>query len=88
MEDENDREEPPVTSIEDYKSEEQKKYEERPFLTRLEDRAIAYLYSLIERPAESPRFWIMTTLGMVAALVGPMILISLFFLGRDLGYFE
>jgi len=83
MEDENDREESTVTKIEDHKKDEQ-----RPFLTRLEDRAIAFLYSLIERPADSPRFWIVTTLGMVAVMVGPIILISLFFLGRDLGYFE
>jgi hypothetical protein len=57
-------------------------------LARFEDYAIRVLYSFIERPADDWRFWVKITSAMVLALVGPMIAISLFFLGRDLGFFE
>jgi hypothetical protein len=57
-------------------------------LARLEDYAIEVLYSFIERPADDWRFWVKITGAMVIALVGPMIAIILFFLGRDLGYFS
>ncbi len=83
MEEEKDSQEPTVASLDDYKKENQKSK-----LARLEDHAIKMLYALIERPADSKWFWIVTTVGMFAALVGPAVLIGLYFLGRDLGYFE
>ena len=83
MEDEEDTQESTPTSLEDHV-----KARRRPALLRLEDRAIQFLYSLIERPADSPRFWIMTSVGMFVALVGPMIAIAVYFYGRDHGYFN
>lgn len=59
-----------------------------PLLSRLEARATRFLWSLLERDASTPGFWIKTTLGMLLVTAGPAILIGLFFLGRDLGYFE
>ncbi|MBW2289413.1 MAG: hypothetical protein JRG90_16525 [Deltaproteobacteria bacterium] len=67
---------------------EDEKNSRKTALARLEDYAIEILYSFIERPAEDWRFWAKITGVMVIALVGPMIAISLFFLGRDLGYFN
>ncbi len=83
MEDEEGTQEPTPTNIEDHVKSRQK-----PPLARLEDSAIRFLYSLIERPADSPRFWIATGVGMFACLVGPMIAIAIYFFGREHGFFE
>ena len=80
--DERDGSKPAVAELEEYK-----KSQRKSALARLEDRAIDFLYSLIERPADNPRFWIVTAVGMLLVLAGPMIAISLFFLGRDYGFF-
>ncbi len=57
-------------------------------LGRLEDRAIKMLWSFVERDASTPGFWIKITVVMFLTTAGPMIAIWLFFLGRDLGFFE
>ena len=57
-------------------------------LGRLEDYAIGVLYSFIERDASNWRFWIKVTVAMFLVTAGPAILIGLYFLGHDLGYFE
>ncbi len=60
----------------------------KPALARLEEYAIGVLYSFIERPADNWRFWVKTTVAMFIVTAGPAILIYLFFLGRDLGFFD
>lgn len=67
---------------------EDEKVERKSALARLEKYAIGVLYSFIERPADNWRFWVKITVVMFLVTAGPAILISLFFLGRDLGYFE
>ncbi len=57
-------------------------------LQKLEERGIQMLWSLIERDASTPSFWIKATVGMFVVTAGPMVAIWLFFLGRDLGIFE
>jgi hypothetical protein len=57
-------------------------------LGRLEERAINFLYLFVERDAGNWRFWVKITVTMFFVTAGPAILIGLFFLGRDLGYFE
>lgn len=57
-------------------------------LAKLEERAIKGLFALIERDGGDRKFWVRTAVGMFLVTAGPMILISLFFLGRELGYFE
>ena len=64
------------------------KDERKPVLARLEEYAIGVLYSFIERPADDWRFWVKITVVMFLVTAGPAIAIYLFFLGRDLGYFE
>jgi hypothetical protein len=63
---------------------------ERPksSLARLEEYAIGVLYSFIERPADNWQFWVKITVVMFLVTAGPAIVISLFFLGRDLGFFD
>ena len=60
----------------------------KPTLAKLEERALRVLYSLIERDAQSWGFWIKITAVMFVVTAGPAIAISLFFLGRDLGFFN
>jgi hypothetical protein len=57
-------------------------------LARLEDYAIGVLWSFVERDASNWRFWVKITVTMYLITAGPAIAISLFFLGRDLGYFN
>ncbi len=70
MEDEKDTREPTQTGFED-----QEKASRKTSLARLEGNAIKFLYSLIERPADSPWFWVATAVGMFLVLAGPMIAI-------------
>ena len=60
----------------------------KPTLAKLEDYGVRVLYSFIERPADNWQFWVKTTVAMFLVTAGPAILIYLFFLGRDLGFFE
>lgn len=60
----------------------------RSRLLRLEDRAMRVLWSFVERDASTPWFWIKVTVVMFLVTAGPMVAIWLFFLGRELGYFE
>jgi hypothetical protein len=60
----------------------------RSTLAKLEDSAIDFLYTFIERPAGNWRFWVKITVVMFTVTAGPAILIALFFLGRDLGFFQ
>ncbi len=82
MDDEKDIRPNEPTSLEDHV-----KAQQKSFLLRLEDRAIDFLYSLVERPADNPRFWIATGVGMIVVLAGPAVAIALFFFGRERGFF-
>ncbi|HJO23798.1 MAG: hypothetical protein GY772_09070 [bacterium] len=64
------------------------KSQRRPFLLRLEDRGIRMLWSFVERDAGTWRFWVKVTVVMLIMNTALPIAIYLFFLGRDLGYFE
>ena len=57
-------------------------------LARLEEYAIGVLYSFIERPAVGWQFWVKITVVMFLVTAGPAIVIFLYFLRRDLGYFD
>ena len=67
---------------------EEEKEARKPILLRLEEYAIGVLYSFIERDASNWRFWVKLTVVMFLVTAGPAIAIALFFLGRDLGYYE
>ncbi|MCP5070386.1 MAG: hypothetical protein GY946_27775 [bacterium] len=55
---------------------------------RLEEYATDVLWSFIERDASNWKFWVKVSMTMFFVTAGPAIVIALFFLGRDLGYFE
>ena len=60
----------------------------KPILARLDEYGVRVLYSFIERPADNWQFWVKITVTMFIVTAGPAILIYLFFLGRDLGFFD
>ncbi len=68
--------------------EENEKNQRKPILSRLEERATKMLWSFIERDASSWRFWVKVIVVMLIVNTALPIAGYLFFLGRDLGYFE
>ena len=83
VEGEKDQRKPTLVKLEEYEKRHQKSR-----LARLEDYAIGFLYSFIERDASTWGFWIKITVVMFIVTAGPMFAIQLFFLGRDHGFFD
>ena len=68
--------------------EEEEKDQRKPFLSRLEERAIKMLWSFVERDASTWRFWVKVTVVMLIVNTALPVAGYLFLLGRDHGYFE
>ena len=68
--------------------EKNEKDQRKSIFLRLEDRAIKMLWSFVERDASSWRFWVKIIVVMLLVNTALPIAGYLFFLGRDLGYFE
>ncbi len=77
------RQEQVLADFQQYKKDMQKSY-----LLRLEARAVKFLWSFIERDASTWRFWAKIMGVMLIANTVLPAAIYLYFLGRDLGYFE
>ena len=56
--------------------------------SRLDERGTDLLWSFVERDAGTWRFWVKVTVTMFIMNTALLAAIYLFFLGRDLGYFE
>ncbi len=83
MGDEKNPEEPAVTKLGEYEKDHPK-----TTLAKLEAWAIRMLWSFVERDASSWRFWIKVAVVMLIVNTALPIAGYLFFLGRDLGYFD
>jgi hypothetical protein len=83
MEDERNLEEPTVTKLADFEKDHSK-----TILAKLEASGIRMLWSFVERDASTWRFWIKVTVVMLVVNTALPIAGYLFFLGRDLGYFD
>ncbi len=68
--------------------EKDRKPRRKPILSRLDDRGTKMLWSFIERDASTWRFWAKIMGVMLIANTVLPAAIYLYFLGRDLGYFE
>jgi hypothetical protein len=83
MEDERNLEEPAVTKLADYEKDHSK-----TFLAKLDAYGTRMLWSFVERDASSWRFWVKVMIVMLIVNTALPIAGYLFFLGRDLGYFD
>ena len=83
MVDERDLEEPTVTKLADYEKDQPK-----TIWAKLDAYGTRMLWSFVERDASNWRFWVKVTLVMLIVNTALPIAGYLFFLGRDLGYFD
>ena len=83
MEDEKNLEVPALTKLEEYQKDQPK-----TTLAKLEAYGTRVLWSFVERDASSWRFWIKVMVVMLLVNTALPIAGYLFFLGRDLGYFD